>query len=359
MIVIDFSQLVFNNLFIIKNAKKPKKGMVQRTWNSDTFKLGRESVDSKEIKVEESLNLLKHLIINQILSIVNLYKDETEIVLASDNSSWRKNIFQDATGNILYKAERKRKRDEDDFDWKTFWEKFSEFQEEIQKHFPFIYVSARDAEGDDVIGTLAEYVNQQNHLTKKNEKFIIISSDKDFIQLQRYKNVIQYSPKSKKEIKSVNPSNELMWLILQGDRSDGIPNVKSPDDAFITGNTVRMWTSKNVWKHIENNTVFESLIVDKDLKRNFERNKRLIDLRECPQEIKDNIISSYKENKEKLKTKNQLDLFTFFVKNRMKNLIHRVEDFAPYFYSNDSTVRMKIKQSHKSNQKLMNFYQSK
>ena len=327
MIVIDFSQLVFNNLYIVK-----KNFVKTRLVNTELNKSNLiKTYEKKEFNIEDSIQFIKHLVLNQILSHAKDFKDETEIVLAIDYSSWRKYEFQDSNGKVLYKAKRHASREDDGFDWETFWSEIGKFQDELKEHFPFVFVSTKYAEGDDVIGTLAEYIYERNITNNRNDSFVIISSDKDFVQLQRYKNVRQFSPTTRKEIKCVNPNNELMWLILKGDVADGIPNVKSPDDAFMTKNTVRMWNSTKIWEHIENNTVHDSLLITEELQKNFQRNKKLIDLRECPEKIKKEIIRSFEESRAALKTKSQLGLFNFLIKNKMKNLFDRMGDFKKFF----------------------------
>jgi len=315
MIVIDFSQLVFNSLFVIKKDKKD---------------------------VHESMHFLKHLILNQILSISSEFKRECEVVLASDFSSWRKKAFQSEDGKTYYKASRHSKREDDDFDWETFWKSMKEFQQELKDYFPFIIVSVYGAEGDDVIGTLGELKGNID------EEFIIISSDKDFVQLQKYRNVIQYSPRNMKRIQCVNPTNELMWLILSGDRADGIPNVKSPANAFMPeGKTVRMWQSTKVWEHIENNTVMSSLLCSDELKSNFKRNQMLIDLTCCPEDIKRSIIREYNAEKERLSEKSENKLFNFFIAHQMKNLMNRMGEYERFFHGNDDAYKQKFRLNRK------------
>ena len=64
---------------------------------------------------------------------------------------------------------------------------------------------------------------------------MILSGDKDFIQLHKYKNVTQYSPITKKFVNGIDPDEYLYEHILKGDVSDGVPNVLSVDNTFTDG----------------------------------------------------------------------------------------------------------------------------
>lgn len=314
MILYDFSQIIHNNIYQIKEQMR-----------TDGLK--------------STINILKHKIITHVLSIATKYKKHSEIVLCCDSrkKSWREGFHPH------YKGRRKLRRKDDDFPWKEFWGYIEEFQKEIDELFPFNIIECYGAEGDDVIGTLTNYIRT----TKPNEEIIIVSNDKDFKQLHITPLIKQYDPREKKEIRAIAPKNDLIFHILKGDDSDDIPNVKTTDlDTFINPNkkTVRMWFEKVVWEHIENNTVMDELlqdIVEKKTKKvivtreqlleNFKRNKKLVDLRECPIDIQKDIVSTYEYNKEKIPGKNRLALMKFFIKNKMRVLTDRVSDFDKFY----------------------------
>ena len=51
--------------------------------------------------------------------------------------------------------------------------------------------------------------------------------------LQKYSNVFQFSPLTKKHIVCEEPDTFLVEHIIKGDASDGIPNILSDDDVFL------------------------------------------------------------------------------------------------------------------------------
>jgi len=97
---------------------------------------------------------------------------------------------------------------------------------EIFKNLPICQIYVADCEADDVIGFLSKN-------TFKNNKKLIMSSDKDYYQLLDSKTII-YSPTWKKIVTSkeviekfsIAPSNFCLAKSICGDVSDNIPGVK-------------------------------------------------------------------------------------------------------------------------------------
>ena len=150
---------------------------------------------------------------------------------------------------------------------------------------------------------------------------MIVSGDKDFIQLQKYSNVTQYSPILKKYVNGEDPADYIRVHILKGDSSDGVPNVLSNDDVFVEGLRQKPLSKKKIeaWKDGD----FTGKIVNDNVIRNYERNKTLIDLEHIPSEISENIKTTFQEAKYGDKSK----LLTYFIKNRLKELTESIGDF--------------------------------
>ena len=64
---------------------------------------------------------------------------------------------------------------------------------------PYRVIEIAHAEADDVIGTLC---HDQGMVLGDSNPILIISGDKDFIQLQKFSNVKQWSPSQKKWLKN-------------------------------------------------------------------------------------------------------------------------------------------------------------
>ena len=125
---------------------------------------------------------------------------------------------------------RKKDRDKSSFDWNEAFRILNMVREEIAENFPYKVIHIDGCEADDIIGTLChEFGRELNN----GEPILILSGDKDFVQLQKYANISQYDPVRKKWVKNSTPEMFLIEHILAGDRGDGIPNVLSDDNVFV------------------------------------------------------------------------------------------------------------------------------
>ena len=264
--------------------------------------------NQKGIKLEE--NLVRHMVLNILRMHLKTFRNEYgEVVLCCDNRKyWRKEFFP------FYKAGRKATREKSALDWHLIFELLTKFKQELKDNFPYKVIDVEGAEADDIIGTLAPRF-------AAHEKILILSSDGDFLQLQRYgDNIKQYNPAQKKYIKSENPAIELKEKIIKGDKGDGIPNVLSASDCFVRG--VRQTTiskgklDKMLSEHYGD---WE----DENARIGFSRNQTLIDLTLIPGDIKDKIINTYDDTKPASKQK----MFNYFIQYKLKNLMEVIEEF--------------------------------
>lgn len=167
-------------------------------------------------KLDINEDLIRHTILNTIRMYNKKFRnDYGQMVIACDSSSWRKEYFPN------YKFKRKTGREESDMDWNEIFRIINMVREEIIANIPWKVVKVDRAEADDIVGALVENTQEfGNH-----EPVMIVSADKDFIQLQKYDNVRQYSPMTKKFIEDKNPRSYIIEHIFKGDSSDGVPNV--------------------------------------------------------------------------------------------------------------------------------------
>jgi hypothetical protein len=265
----------------------------------------------KNVKLEE--DLIRHMILNILRNHIKTFKSEYgEVVLCCDNRKyWRKEFFP------FYKASRKKNREKSNLDWHLIFDMLAKFKNELKDNFPYKVIDVEGAEADDIIGTLVP-----RHIA--HEDIVIISSDGDFLQLQKYNKgkytVKQYNPSQKKFIKSENPELELKEKIISGDKGDGIPNIFSPSDCFVREIRQKPITKPTMSKLLEEDISNNS---SEYVKSGFSRNQTLIDLSFIPQEIKERIINNYEENKPAPKQK----LFNYFVEKKLMNLIDSIGDY--------------------------------
>lgn len=259
--------------------------------------------------VEE--DLLRHTILNSIRMFRNKFaKDYGEMVICCDGKdNWRKKVFPE------YKANRRKNRENDITDWKTLFELLHEMREDLNKYFPYKVMHIDSAEADDIIGVLVEERQGIEH-----SPTLILSSDKDFIQLQKYQGVRQWSPLQKKFVVG-DPAESLYDKTIRGDTGDGVPNILSSDDTLITeGKRQTPVTKKKMelWRGKKPEEFCNEAML-----RNYHRNKTMVDLRETPESIRINIVNQY-DNQE---AGDRSQLLNYFVDKRLKNLMEVIDEF--------------------------------
>jgi len=253
-------------------------------------------------------NMVRHMILNSLRSYRQKFADEYgEMVIACDNTNyWRKQAFP------YYKANRKKSQEASEMDWKAIFECLNKIRAELKEYFPYRVIDIESAEADDIISTLVR--------VNPFETILILSGDKDFIQLHTYGNVKQYDPTRKKWVSHPDPDRYLEEHILKGDSGDGVPNILSSDNCFVVGERQKPLTQKKMDALIELNLDGKT---DHPLFKNFMRNKNLIDLKMIPKEICAKVVESYdaQDNRDRSK------LMNYFIAKKLKNLTQHISEF--------------------------------
>lgn len=253
-------------------------------------------------------NLFRHMVLNSIRAINTKFSAEYgELVIACDAPrSWRKEVFP------YYKANRKKAREDSELNWSALFESLNKVRDELKEFFPYRVIQVDHAEADDVIGALVDRYH--------GYPILIVSGDKDFVQLQSYMNVKQYDPVRKRFITHNNPSQFVREHIIKGDMGDGVPNFLSKDDTFVVGSRQRPIRSVklDMWVRME-----PEEFCDEQMLRNYKRNQQLVDLSFTPKHIADAVIEQYDEQA----GKNRSKLFNYFVEHKLRNLMESIGDF--------------------------------
>lgn len=288
MIILDFSQVAIANLMTSLGGHK-------------------------NVEVNESL--LRHMILNTIRSNrVKFSAEYGELIIACDDRNyWRKTIFP------YYKASRKKARQDSGINWNQVFEVLNKVREELREYFPYPTIKVETAEADDIISTLCHTHGRE----LGGEPILILSGDKDFMQLQKFANVKQYDPVRKKFIESRDPEQYLIEHILRGDTGDGIPNFLSSDDTFVSNSRQKQLRQKTIDEILSSDWPEDWTGMDQELLRNFNRNRMLIDLSQIPSEIK----TSIEQELESQAGKGRDKLFNYFIKHKLKNLTECITEF--------------------------------
>ena len=207
MILIDFTQIAIGSLMVAINRSGENADLI----------------------------LVRHLILNGLRYYRTRFSEKYgELIICCDSKHyWRRDYFPN------YKANRKKDREATGHDWNEIFSHLNQIRDELKENFPYKVIDVYGSEADDIIAILIKQVHD-------DPDNIIISSDKDFIQLHGPQ-VDQYSPVSKKFLEDKDPVNYLREHILKGDRSDGVPNILSPDEDICFNNKISPALSITIW----------------------------------------------------------------------------------------------------------------
>ena len=283
MIIMDLSQVMISNLMI----------QLGNHTNAD---------------IEE--DLLRHMVLNSVRAYNVKFKDEFgEMIIACDaGNNWRRQVFP------YYKANRRKNREKSEINWTAVFETLNKVRDELKDYFPYRVLRVDGAEADDIIGTLAQTYGNTN------EKILILSGDKDFVQLQAYMNVQQFDPVQKKWRKTNDVDKFIKEHIIRGDTGDGVPNFLSADDTFVVGARQKPISQKKLDQWLNSDP---KEFCDEKMLRGYLRNQQLVDLNFIPPDIKKEVLVQYEQQAGKGRDK----LFNYFIERRLKLLLESINEF--------------------------------
>lgn len=296
MILVDYSQVALSNILSFQRELK-----------------GSES----EIK-----NLIRHVTLSTLKSYKKKYgKEYGELVICCDGRKyWRREFFPN------YKANRKKARDNSDLDWTLIFDTLSMIRDEIKQNFPYKVLHLERAEADDIVAVLAKWSQNngliQQGLVEEPQKILVVSSDGDFIQLQKYDNITQWSPIQKKYVKATKKElyeKTITHIVKAGD--DGIPNILSNDDVFVKGERQKPVSAKRLQEFIDNG--FAACKTEEE-RRNWHRNQTLVDFEFIPEDVQNEIIDTYVNYKT---TADKMTIMNYLIANKCRLLLDELEDF--------------------------------
>ena len=286
MILIDMNQVCISNLMMQIGSKR------------------QNDVDE---------NIVRHMVLNSLRMYRSRFNKEFgELVLCYDSKKyWRRDFFPN------YKSNRKKDREASGLDWNLIFETLNNIRDEIRDNFPYKVLDVEGAEADDCIATVVDYISKT---PTAFEQVLVLSGDKDFIQLQKHNFVKQFSPVQKKFLNGQDPHLYIKEHIMKGDRSDGIPNFLSSDNTFVDELRQKPLAKKKIenWIGLEPED-----FCTEEMLRNYQRNKTLIDLECIPDVLKEKILLEYLKPPKGERSK----LLNYFINKRLKNLMNDIGDF--------------------------------
>lgn len=256
-----------------------------------------------------------------------------KVIMCFDRRSWRKDYTasEQCISGKPYKGHRRKDQTEKQrIKYENFLNHLSEF-EDMVKNYTSIIVLAKDGlESDDLIAGVIQVVAVQ----EPESEFVIISADKDFIQLLKHANVRLIDPATGNDRTLEEWNNDAHYFMfekcIRGDATDNVqsayPRIRKTrikkayeDDYEKTNIMMTKWSNQE-----------EKEFLVKDL---FEENKILMDLEAQPDNIQLEIIKTVMHG---MKNPGEFSYFKFLGylgKYKMKRLAEHVEIYVPLLSS--------------------------
>jgi 5'-3' exonuclease len=308
--------------------------------------------------ISEKVGMSLHVILNSVRKAWKDF-DGSHVIFCLEGRSWRKDYY------APYKRNRQDARDalsvKDAEEDKVFWETFDDFKDYIHEKTNCTVLQNPQLEADDLIAGWVQSHPTDNH--------VIISTDGDFAQLIA-PNVKQYNgvtgvttthegyfdekgkrvkdKKTGEEKAAPNPEWLLFEKCMRGDTSDNVfsayPGVRTKGTKNKVGLT-EAFEDRNSKGWAWNNMMLQRWVdhegVEHRVLDDYERNRRLIDLKHQPDHIKQ-VINETISNNAKAKSIDQVGirLLKFCQLYDMKRMMDSIQQYAEPLqakYQNEGT----------------------
>lgn len=239
------------------------------------------AADPKSANACYELDSVRRLMLNYINKHIQANR---KVIIAADSWSWRKLAFEP----YKFRRHADRKEGKDPFKYDLFINLMQQVFEELKAFSPVVVLRVDGAEGDDIMAAFATVFGA-------DEGVDLHSGDHDMLQLQLlYQGIRQFNPRTWKWVTPDLEKYDLIDHIIRGDSGDGVPNILSDDDVFVTRTRQTVMTAgryADVLAILKKENPEEHM--DEEMKRRYIRNRTLIDLRFIPEELIIEIFAAY------------------------------------------------------------------
>jgi 5'-3' exonuclease len=189
---------------------------------------------------------------------------------------------------------------------------------EAKKVFPFYVLQVKYMEADDIAGVLTKEL--------QHKEKIIVTSDGDYVQLLKYKNVKIFDPIKAAFVKHDNPEKYLQIKCLMGDRGDNIPAIKARVGEKTAEALVE--DQQKLQELFEDATVSytkqdgTTVTLGQEAKEKHKLNIALIDLTKTP----DVLVRALRKAIDEYELPHGKEVFQFLTSNKYRGLLQKMED---------------------------------
>lgn len=270
-----------------------------------------------------TLSDVRHYFLRLIVESMKKHTAEygKDVVLAFDSLKgyWRKDEFP------FYKFKRKDAKANMPFDMEFAKDCADALFHEMDERTHLRAVRVDNAEGDDVIASIVmAYGIERGEIVDAGNmpNFLIVSSDEDFLQLQRFQAVDQWASIRKTYVRTDDAKRALFDKIVRGDDGDSVPNVTSEDDIYVTKarrQTPITQKKLDAWyeEYMRTGQPPEAITTY------WDRNRKMIDFSQIPALIQGQIVEAYTSAKRTSK----MDFLGYMTEKKVKGFDEDLQFF--------------------------------
>jgi len=276
---------------------------------------------------EDQAGLAMHMSLNTLKSFYRKVQPDQVAMAFEGADNWRKTYTKSdaCVSKRIYKANRVK-----DDSMIPFFELIKSFEQLARQHTSLVCLSHPRLEGDDVIAGYAQ------HFSAKGDEVIILSGDKDFMQLLDLPGVSLMNPddgklrgNDKKTGERIDPKYFMFEKCIRGDAGDNVmsayPRVRSTKiEAAFKDEYARTNLFNETWEFSDPSTGEKRTFQVGDL---FAENELLMDLSKQPEDIRQLITETIERE---VVHHGQFSYF-HFVKFCSKYGLKKIAEEAQYF----------------------------
>lgn len=281
--------------------------------------------------------LCMHILFSRVQKFFRQHNPDYIVFAFENRNNWRKawTASEDCISKRPYKGNRVY-----DSSMEYYFKMLDAFKETCTHHTSIICLSAEGLEGDDMIAGYCQLYANNDH------EVIVLSGDKDFIQLLKNPNVTLINQRDGKLRNQ--PGDKLYWddldffmfeKCMRGDKKD---NVFSAKPGVRTTQLQKAF--KDEYEHLKlMNETWDAEVGGKivtykvgDL---YEENKILLDLTKQPEEIRQYMFEHIKNEVNNLGKYSNFHFLRFLGKFELKKIAEEINKFQDIFIRNTQTAK--------------------
>lgn len=250
-----------------------------------------------------------------------------KVVMCFDRKSWRKEytLSEECISKKPYKGNRRQKMTPaDKAKYQLFLEHLNDFEELMRDHTSVVTLAGDGLEADDIVAGFVQMYSMD-----EDNEIIIVSSDKDMIQLLGYPNVRLIDPATGKDRTLAEWNDDAEYFLFEkcvrGDLGDNVmsafPRVRSTRiKKAYTDDLERVNLMEETWKNPDSQTFV--------VKEVYKENQLLMDLRMQPEKIQLDIVRTVLEGMKDPGTFSYFHFMKFLGKYELKKLADQADNFV-------------------------------